>query len=183
MTTRGPFCPCPVRNQARLTAKAAGAAGWDLPPELGEKRPLPQRHRTGEGLSSPIRHRHPPLALSRDLGFSLGFSICSCPCLPAPCLPRTPRSITELLGRSSQSWSGPCRMEEGWGGCGEPGPSLLPKGFFFGQGLAVPKSPREGKSRPSSPQTQRHMEKKRETKWARGRNTGQRRSGKGLQTV
>lgn len=143
--TRRSFCWCPVRNQERLTAKAAGAAGWVLPPGLGGKQPLPERHDTGEGLGSRVQHRRPPLVVGRDLGSSLWFSICFCPACQLPACPGRlgARSITEVPGKSGQSWSGPRRMEEGWGGCGDPGPSPLPKGFF-GQELAVPKPPGKG---------------------------------------
>jgi len=76
----------PVSRQKSETAggEGAAAAGWVLPPELGGKQPLPQRHGTGERLGSWVQCRRPPLALSRDLGSSLWFSICSCPVYQLP---------------------------------------------------------------------------------------------------
>ena len=120
-------------------------------------------------------------------GLPYGFP--SALALPARSLPapdtlehRASRSSWERAARAGRELVWTAQDGEGWGGCGEPGPSPLPSGFF-GQRLAVPKPPREGKSWLSSPQTQRPLQKKQEVKWARGRNTGQPQSGTGLQTA
>lgn len=145
----------PVSHPKSETATVAGAAGWVLPPELGGKQPLPRRQGTREQLgSAPL----PSPGAGQGFGvFPMGFPLLL-PCLPAPCLPRPPRSA-ELLGKSSQSWPGPCRVEEGWGGCREPGPSPLPMGLFWA-GTGCAKAPREGKSQLHSLQAQQHLQKK-----------------------
>lgn len=58
-----------------------------------------------------------------------------------------------------------------------------PQGIFWAGTGSAEDPPRERKSQPSSPQAQRLLEKKQEVKWAPGRNTGQPRSGMGLERV
>lgn len=117
-------------------------------------------------------------------GLPYGFP--PAPALPAISLPALDtsehQSSWERAVRAGRELVWTTQDGEGWGGCREPGPSPLPRGFG-GQGLAEPKPPGEEKYRPSSPQTLWRLQKKWDVKWAQGRNTGQLQSRTGLQTV
>lgn len=118
-----------------MVVKVTGAPGWVFPPELGGKEPLdPKGTALGEeGAGSWA----PFLALGRDLGPSLWFSICLCPVCQLPACPGHLRAFGAEQPKPARLYG-----QDGGDG-GTAGNPILPHspGGFFGHGLAVLKPP------------------------------------------